>query len=431
MSLTKATYSMIDGAPVNVLDYGADSTGATNSAAAFAAAFAASTTVYVPAGTYLVNSQIQIPSSGTLFGENKTNTIIKAGAFAQNVIALPQSNYNVRIRRLSIDCNSLASQGIVSSSTTNGEAAHLLIEDVAVYNSIGKNINLKYMTYAVLRDVYCNNIAANGLAYGLYLENCNNCEIHGGLYYNNKLGSAYLLNSATNLFLGARFYNDSTVTTPNLMSVENSFGNDVVNCTFEPQGSANVTTNISVVGTTGALNCTDNSFINCTFLGLANTSTHVIAVGTAAAAYKTKIENCQFIKPTSTSSILLTNQANTLIMDCVDLVAYDTPTYADVSITNNSGNAYSVRTIVNGASVVDPLTNNTGSLGNSSLKWAGAYATTFFVGPSSVKFTSGSGTPENAVTAPVGSLFTRTDGGANTTLYVKESGTGNTGWVAK
>jgi len=44
---------------------------------------------------------------------------------------------------------------------------------------------------------------------------------------------------------------------------------------------------------------------------------------------------------------------------------------------------------------------------------------------------TGSGTPEGAVTAPVGSLFTRTDGGASTTLYVKESGTSNTGWVAK
>ena len=44
---------------------------------------------------------------------------------------------------------------------------------------------------------------------------------------------------------------------------------------------------------------------------------------------------------------------------------------------------------------------------------------------------TGAGTPEAAVTAPIGSLFTRTDGGANTTLYVKESGAGNTGWVAK
>lgn len=43
----------------------------------------------------------------------------------------------------------------------------------------------------------------------------------------------------------------------------------------------------------------------------------------------------------------------------------------------------------------------------------------------------GSGTPESAVTAPVGSIFLRTDGGAGTTLYVKESGTGDTGWIAK
>lgn len=44
---------------------------------------------------------------------------------------------------------------------------------------------------------------------------------------------------------------------------------------------------------------------------------------------------------------------------------------------------------------------------------------------------SGSGTPESVVTAPIGSLFMRTDGGSSTTLYVKESGTGNTGWVGK
>jgi hypothetical protein len=59
-----------------------------------------------------------------------------------------------------------------------------------------------------------------------------------------------------------------------------------------------------------------------------------------------------------------------------------------------------------------------------------------FAGPVSVSNTtavirSGTGTPEGAVTAPVGSLFMRTDGGASTTFYVKESGSGNTGWIAK
>lgn len=44
---------------------------------------------------------------------------------------------------------------------------------------------------------------------------------------------------------------------------------------------------------------------------------------------------------------------------------------------------------------------------------------------------TGTGTPEGAVTANVGSLFLRTDGGVGTTLYVKQTGTGNTGWAAK
>jgi hypothetical protein len=67
--------------------------------------------------------------------------------------------------------------------------------------------------------------------------------------------------------------------------------------------------------------------------------------------------------------------------------------------------------------------------GNISLVAAGA--SLVFTGNSGVIWRTGAGTPEGAVTAPVGSLFTRTDGGANTTLYIKESGVGNTGWVAK
>jgi hypothetical protein len=42
----------------------------------------------------------------------------------------------------------------------------------------------------------------------------------------------------------------------------------------------------------------------------------------------------------------------------------------------------------------------------------------------------GTGSPESAVTANVGSLFLRTDGSQGTTLYTKENGNGNTGWAA-
>jgi len=43
----------------------------------------------------------------------------------------------------------------------------------------------------------------------------------------------------------------------------------------------------------------------------------------------------------------------------------------------------------------------------------------------------GSGTPESVESAVIGSSFRRTDGGAGTSFYIKESGTGSTGWVAK
>lgn len=43
----------------------------------------------------------------------------------------------------------------------------------------------------------------------------------------------------------------------------------------------------------------------------------------------------------------------------------------------------------------------------------------------------GSGTPEAALAAPKGTIYLRLDGGAGTSFYVKESGTGNTGWVGK
>lgn len=44
---------------------------------------------------------------------------------------------------------------------------------------------------------------------------------------------------------------------------------------------------------------------------------------------------------------------------------------------------------------------------------------------------AGSGSPEGVYAAPVGSLYLRLDGSTSTTLYVKTSGTGNTGWTAK
>lgn len=84
------------------------------------------------------------------------------------------------------------------------------------------------------------------------------------------------------------------------------------------------------------------------------------------------------------------------------------------------------------------LTANVGSL---FLRTNGSSDTTLYIKESgsgntgwastgiSVPISTGSGTPEGVVTASRGALFLRDDGANNTTLYVKEAGTGNTGWV--
>ena len=55
----------------------------------------------------------------------------------------------------------------------------------------------------------------------------------------------------------------------------------------------------------------------------------------------------------------------------------------------------------------------------------------FLSSNSLVRIIAGSGSPEGVLTAGVGSIYQRTDGGAGTSIYVKESGSGMTGWVAK
>ena len=80
-----------------------------------------------------------------------------------------------------------------------------------------------------------------------------------------------------------------------------------------------------------------------------------------------------------------------------------------------------------------PHLDDTYTNGTSSYRWSKTYSNQFRPGDGTPVWTSGSGSPEGVVYGPIGSMYTRTNGGAGTTLYVKESGAynTNTGWVAK
>lgn len=91
MSLTKATYSMIEGASANVLDFGADPTGVADSSAAFAAAVATGKSVFVPSGVY--KASFDLGNNQTIFGEGaKNKSVIKPPAGATHCIRIDASS---------------------------------------------------------------------------------------------------------------------------------------------------------------------------------------------------------------------------------------------------------------------------------------------------------------------------------------------------
>lgn len=89
-----------------------------------------------------------------------------------------------------------------------------------------------------------------------------------------------------------------------------------------------------------------------------------------------------------------------------------------------------VTTFINASGNVLPGADATYDLGGTSLRFNNMYAGSYRFTSTTQFITNGVGTPEGAITASVGSVFLRVDGSTGTVLYVKESGTGNTGWTA-
>ena len=153
MSLTKVSYSMITGSPVNVLDYGADSTGGTDSRAAIQAAIDAAMptngAVYIPNGTYLVSATLNCRNatgnSVSIIGETRLGTIISSTIttttpvfkFANSTAAEAWGSgvQNVTIKRVGTKVGiGISCEGVVGTQVTNVTFSNLSI-GLALWNT--------------------------------------------------------------------------------------------------------------------------------------------------------------------------------------------------------------------------------------------------------------------------------------------------------
>ena len=122
-------------------------------------------------------------------------------------------------------------------------------------------------------------------------------------------------------------------------------------------------------------------------------------------------------------------------IDMIQSRIYNWSDVGQLTFTHTGDRAYQIAHTGSGAS--GTLTFSKGSASAINIISEGAISATGQIYPQSGGAFSGpaiyqgSGSPEGSVTAAVGSTYMRSDGGAGTSFYVKESGTGNTGWVAK
>ena len=146
MALTKVSYSMITGAPINILDYGASpSASASANRIAIQAAITAggsNCNVYFPAGNYAVDAQITIA--------NDRVNLIGAGKYATTITFQPTANFSTCFK-------------FIANATTINQGS---ICDLAIRSD--DNIYVKYAMHFVDISGYkiSNVVIGGGVAVG-------------------------------------------------------------------------------------------------------------------------------------------------------------------------------------------------------------------------------------------------------------------------
>lgn len=115
------------------------------------------------------------------------------------------------------------------------------------------------------------------------------------------------------------------------------------------------------------------------------------------------------------------------------------PAQAGQAPKGSAASGASTPTVASGAATFTNLADNTTYYATAVVNAVQTYVqfstpanTGVSTGSGLPKITSGVGTPVSNVVGSIGDLYLRSDGGASTTLYVKESGAATTaGWVAK
>jgi len=316
MSLTKVSYSMIDGASVNVLDFGATGDGTTDDTAAIQAAIDSlpfdGGDIYFPVGVYIITSAIEIydKSRVSLIGQSMPRAdniteltgacIVNTGTgYAIDIDSsiYPSERRQVALRKLHVRGSS-TSDHIIRLETMN----YCLIEDCYLYGANGTNKTALSLNQVVELWVVRTT-----------MQNC-----YWGVLYDD-VGVDYL-NASTflNCSITQNQYGGATIQGQNV----NFFG-----CNFEgqPRGIE--------IGVLTALSTRAINLIGCYWEG---NNVECIRAGTNAAVTGLTVQGCYFNPSTAASRIAYFGNVSNLTWTGNAINAGATPTeYVRFDAPNN------------------------------------------------------------------------------------------------
>lgn len=438
MALTKAHNRMIEGATVNVKDFGAVGDGVTDDSAAIQAAIDYAGTlsepsvVYAPQGIYLLNSTLKV-----LYGRAKLDiqgTLLLNGASGTAGIQIGDGSNKVDYSYFKI----FRIDGQDYTQGRDGIQQRWSILNTFEVNSI---VNCRYGNhYQQISNnavyIHCNH----------YFQEIRSGD--KGIYFENDAGGISVLQNEGHVFNGGQIVSQN-------VGIEFGSATKAGGCFFyisavdcrSTVGSTDYINNMDYTQTSGNMILSYIPAANNPNIYMEG-DTH-IQVNNASYMFFNGVEliGQETFNPMRLKPVKATNNGLQLAGDQNrnaggSVVVYGSThasNAAEVHInTANSASAAVERLVIGGGSDQETAYFNDTDLEFKTLGGrvgrivrSGAATRYYTRGGPEVFWTSSSGSPEGVITANVGAMYTRTDGGAGTTLYVKESGTGNTGWVAK
>jgi len=248
------------------------------------ASLAAASVVYMPRGTYVISSAINIPSQTRIYGDGIDRTTIKATTSGSGIINASSRHDNIRLEDFTFDGDNIAivgvKLGVAGSVGTLAASSADLILRVKIANCTNTGAIFNYCQY--LQFLGCVFTSTSG-GYGLYLNECGHATLEDTLFSSNQTalfigGDQYATNAdgysaSSSIFVKTCwFYGPYSGSAQGYVVLSNAFNIDFTGCTFEHEISHS--TPLVRLQRNGVVNITGNIYFNdCRWLGVAYNTT--------------------------------------------------------------------------------------------------------------------------------------------------------------